>query len=226
MMIETENLTKRYGERTVFRDLNLHFQRGNIYMITGPSGGGKSSLLNILGLLDDRFDGVCTFCGRDVKQMTDREKSRIRGGQIGYIFQNFNLIEELSILDNLMLPWLYSDRKDYTYFRERAAGLAAQFGIRDIETAKARTLSGGGQQRIAAARALLADPPVILADEPTGNLDSANAEIVMDCLYRQKQRNRLVIVVTHDERLLPLADAVTELHGEPQVENGSLTNTL
>lgn len=125
-----------------------------------------------------------------------------------------------------MLPWLYSDRKDYTYFRERAAGLAAQFGIRDIETAKARTLSGGGQQRIAAARALLADPPVILADEPTGNLDSANAEIVMDCLYRQKQRNRLVIVVTHDERLLPLADAVTELHGEPQVENGSLTNTL
>ena len=210
-MIELENITKEYGDRKILSGLTGTFFPGRLYAVTGRSGAGKSTFLNIIGLLDHRFSGSLRFYGRETSAMGDRERSRIRGREIGFLFQYFNLIEELSVAENIMLPRLYGGRRDGPEIRGRMRQLSEMLGLGDLLQSKAGSLSGGEQQRAALARSLLMEPAVILADEPTGSLDCRNAEIVMECLKTQAERNRLVIVVTHDASVLRYADEVLDL---------------
>ena len=210
-MIELENITKEYGNRTILSGLTGTFYPGRLYAVTGRSGAGKSTFLNIIGLLDHRFSGSLRFFGRETSAMGDRERSRIIGRKIGFLFQYFNLIEELSMAENIMLPWFYGGRRDEQEARGRLRELCEKLELGDLLQRKAGSLSGGEQQRAALARALLMEPAVILADEPTGSLDRRNAETVMGCLKAQAAEDRLVIVVTHDASVLRYADEIRDL---------------
>ena len=199
-MIKTVNLQKIFRteeiETRALRNINLDISKGEFVAIMGPSGCGKSTLLNILGLLDNPSDGAYYLEGTDVSKMKESERTRLRKGVIGFVFQSFNLIDELNVYENIELPLLY-------------LGIPAKERRRRIEEAMARMnithrskhfpaqLSGGQQQRVAIARAVVANPKLILADEPTGNLDSQNGREVMELLQELHRSGTTIVMVTH-----------------------------
>ncbi|MEN9558714.1 MAG: hypothetical protein RL141_1083 [Candidatus Parcubacteria bacterium] len=202
---------------SVLHGIDLEIPHGQFISIMGPSGSGKSTLMNILGLLDTPSEGVYQFGDRDVSRLTDDELSAIRGERIGFIFQTFNLLPKTSVRDNVMLPLLYS--RIPTNKRQALADEAiAAVGLSHRAENLSNQLSGGERQRVAIARALIRNPQVILADEPTGNLDSKSGKQVMDILYGlNEKRGHTVILVTHEtytaeyaERIVRLKDGVVE----------------
>lgn len=198
--LENVKKTYRMGLVTVeaLRGLTVEFREGEYVSIMGPSGCGKSTLMNLLGCLDRATSGQYLLGGEDVSEMTDDELSAIRGARIGFVFQSYNLIQQLTVVENIEIPLYYQGRSERES-RETASELATRVGLGDRLDHRPYELSGGQQQRVAIARALVNDPLIILADEPTGNLDSkSGAEIleIFDDLHRQ---GKTIIMVTHDE---------------------------
>jgi len=201
MIIEVRNLEKTYrrGDGTpvpALRDVSFSIASGEFVTIRGKSGSGKSSLLNILGCLDTPTTGTYLLGGEDVSHYDDRQRSRVRSERLGFVFQSFNLLPRTTALENVEVPALYGN---HTVDRAKASALLNQVELGDRADHFISELSGGEQQRVAIARALMNDPPVLLADEPTGNLDSAAGETVMELLTQLHKDGRTILIVTHDE---------------------------
>jgi putative ABC transport system ATP-binding protein len=199
-MIHTEGISRTYSRDgvpvTALREATFDIADGDFAVIRGASGSGKSTLLNILGCLDSPSSGTYRLDGADVSHKTDAELSRMRSRKIGFIFQSFNLLPRTTSIENVELPMIYADR---AASRARAAEILARVGLGHREHHFATELSGGEQQRVAIARALINDPALILADEPTGNLDEKAGAGVMDILHQLNAEGRTIILVTHDD---------------------------
>lgn len=203
MVVKCKNLVKIYRTADNFRALDgvsLHIKQGEFVSVMGPSGCGKSTLLNMLGLLDEPNQGEYFLNGVPTAEMTDNVRSKTRRENIGFIFQSFNLMPKLSVLENIALPIRYTDtpRKDIL---PRARELAARVGLESKINNTPLQLSGGQCQRVACARALVNRPSLILADEPTGNLDSKASKDILDLLLSLNQNGMTIIMVTHDPKI-------------------------
>ena len=213
-IIELKGLTKRYGygdtESFALKDFDLTIKRGEFIMIMGPSGCGKTTLLNIIGLLDRASSGEYFLNDENVSDISARRQARIRAKKIGFIFQNFNLIQDLSILENVALPLVYVNQPR-TVRLKNASDALNRFRLQDREYYLPSQLSGGQQQRAAIARAIVSDPEIILADEPTGNLDSRSSNIVMEELKAIHEEGNTIIMVTHNPALTTYATRVINM---------------
>jgi len=213
-MIKTNNLMKVYRtdevETLALNNVNIHVEAGEFVAIMGPSGCGKSTLLNVIGLLDNPTEGDYFFNGTEVAKFKERQRTNMRKSNVGFIFQSFNLIDELTVYENVELPLLYlkmaaSERKsrvNEVLDRMKIAHRAKHFP---------QQLSGGQQQRVAVARAVITNPKLILADEPTGNLDSANGEEVMDMLTQLNEAGTTIVMVTHSPTDAEYAHRIIQL---------------
>src|SRR5512140_3655466 len=201
-IVQFADIRKTYqmGPVTVraLRGISFSIQPGEYISIMGPSGCGKSTLLNLLGCLDRPTSGHYFLGDEDVSQMDDDSLSSVRGARLGFIFQSYNLIQQLTVVENIEVPLYYQDRPEHEC-RELARQLAARVGLEQRLDHKPFELSGGQQQRVAIARALVNDPLVILADEPTGNLDSTSGREILEILEGLHGQGRTIIIVTHDE---------------------------
>lgn len=222
-MIRTKNLQKVYTteevETTALNNVNLEINEGEFCAIMGPSGCGKSTLLNIMGLLDNPSSGEYSFLGKEVSGFSERERALLRKGNIGFIFQSFNLIDELSVFENVELPLLYlgvstGDRK------QKVEEALDRMAMMHRSKHYPQQLSGGQQQRVAIARATVADAKLILADEPTGNLDSDHGDEVMKLLSELNEKGTTIIMVTHSPHDADYARRVIHLFdGQVVTEN-------
>lgn len=200
IMIKTGSLKKLYTtdevETTALNNVNIEIGEGEFVGIMGPSGCGKSTLLNILGLLDNPSDGEYHFLGHEVSKYSERERANLRKANIGFVFQSFNLIDELTVFENVELPLLYLGISSSE--REKMVNeVLEKMQIMHRKDHFPQQLSGGQQQRVAVSRAVVAKPKLILADEPTGNLDSKNSEEVMDILTKLNDAGTTIVMVTH-----------------------------
>ncbi len=220
MIINIEHISKVYemGEEDVFalRDVSLTISPGEYVAIMGPSGSGKSTLMNMLGCLDTPTSGTYLFKGEDVSAMSDNELAEIRNREIGFVFQTFNLLPRATALQNVELPLVYRGMRS-SERRERAAQALTSVGLADRMDHRPNELSGGQRQRVAIARALVTSPAIILADEPTGNLDSKTGQDIMTLFQRLWKEGNTVILVTHEEdvarharRIVRLRDGLIE----------------
>ena len=202
-MIEAEHLEKTYQRSdgkavTALHDVSFVISEGEFVTVRGASGAGKSTLMNIIGCLDTPTSGVYRLAGEDVSQYSDQQRSRVRNRRIGFIFQSFNLLPRTTAEENVELPALY---RGESLDRGKAAALLERVGLGDRVDHFVSELSGGEQQRVAIARALMNDPPMLLADEPTGNLDTAAGNAIMDLLTDLHREGRTIVLVTHDEQV-------------------------
>ena len=199
-MIKLENLTKVYRtdevESTALNQVSFEIEKGEFVSIMGPSGCGKSTLLNIIGMLDKPESGSYKFQGTEISGLNEKGRSAVRKQKIGFIFQNFNLIDELTVFENIELPLIYN-KVSASERKKRVNDLIEKMGISHRSSHFPQQLSGGQQQRVAVARALITKPPLILADEPTGNLDSSHGNEVMELLCELNEAGTTVIMVTH-----------------------------
>ena len=199
-MIRLQHLNKIYAteeiETTALHDISLEIREGEFVSIMGPSGCGKSTLLNILGLLDNPSSGSYFFNNQDVAGLSESQRAEARKGAIGFIFQSFNLIDELSVYDNVELPLLYLNVSSAER-KQRVTEVLERMNIMSRRNHYPQQLSGGQQQRVAIARAVVSSPKVILADEPTGNLDSQHGEEVMSLLTQLNREGTTIVMVTH-----------------------------
>lgn len=199
-MIKAENLSKVYTtdevETTALDAVNLEIKEGEFVAVMGPSGCGKSTLLNIMGLLDNPTGGKYYFLEHEVSNHSERQRAGLRKGSIGFIFQSFNLIDELTVFENVELPLLYL-KVNSAERKQKVEKVLEHMNIMHRRNHFPQQLSGGQQQRVAIARAVVAEPKLILADEPTGNLDSANGEEVMKLLTELNQGGTTIVMVTH-----------------------------
>lgn len=204
MILELDHIFKDYiqGKMTVpvLKDVTLHVEEGEYVAIMGPSGSGKTTLMNIIGCLDTPTSGSYKLNGNDLLHHKDKEMSRIRNRSIGFVFQSFNLLPRQSALDNVSLPLLYAgvSRKER---KERAAQALKKVGLEDRMNFKPTQLSGGQKQRVAIARAIVTEPSILLADEPTGALDTASGLQVMDLFKALNDEGMTVLMITHDSEI-------------------------
>ncbi len=207
-LIKIKNLSKEFGKIKALNGINLSVYENEWLAIMGPSGSGKSTLLNILSLMDTPSSGEYILAGLNLEQMSEEQKVKLRRDKIGLIFQQFHLIPHLSALENVMLAQYYHssvDEEDAKKCLEKV-GLAHRFNHTPNE------LSGGEQQRVCIARALINNPELLLADEPTGNLDEANEKIVLELLKRLKNEGKTIVLITHNPELAKSADRCIKLH--------------
>jgi len=214
MIIETSNLKKIYCteevETTALDRINLNLDEGQFVSIMGPSGCGKSTLLHVLGLIDNPTEGSYKFLGEEVSGYSESKRSAIRKANIGFVFQSFNLIDELTVYENIELPLIYNK----TPANERKTKVEKVLEKLDMEPRSKhfpRQLSGGQQQRAAVARAIVNEPNLILADEPTGNLDSKNSHEVMKLLVKLNEEGTTILTVTHSEEMANFSGSVIQL---------------
>ena len=213
-MIQMSGVCKSYRRGadaivTALRDISLAIADREFVAIRGASGSGKSTLLNILGCLDIPESGSYRLAGEDVSAYSDRELSRVRAERIGFIFQSFNLLPGTTARENVELPMIYAKGR---VSRKKASALFERVGLAERTNHFANELSGGQQQRVAIARSLVNDPPLILAEEPTGNLDSAASAEVMDILTQLHREGRTIVLVTHDNTVAGYAGREITLH--------------
>ena len=213
-MIHIENLSKVFRtdevETVAVNDINFDVAEGEFVAIMGPSGCGKSTMLNIIGLLDSPTSGSYRLGDMEVGSLAEKERTRLRKGRIGFVFQSFNLIDELNVYDNIELPLTYMDIPA-SERRRRVEEVTRRMNISHRLRHYPRQLSGGQQQRVAIARAMVTAPSLILADEPTGNLDSANGEEVMKLLTELNRQGTTIVMVTHSKRDAAYAHRVVHL---------------
>jgi putative ABC transport system ATP-binding protein len=218
-MIELSSVGKIYGSAaepvTALRDVDLVIQRGELVAIVGPSGSGKSTLLNLIGCLDKPSSGHLVFLGEDTSALNDTKLSRIRNRSIGFVFQMFNLVPELTVYENVELPLVYAGVTRQR--RALATKVLDRVGMAHRSDDLAGVLSGGEQQRVAIARALVNDPALILADEPTGSIDPVSAEQVMQLLGELHDQARTVVLVTHNMTVAAVAQRVV------RIESGTIS---
>ncbi|HLB66210.1 MAG TPA: ABC transporter ATP-binding protein [Candidatus Saccharimonadales bacterium] len=214
-MIELQDVSKLYGfgdATTVALDeVNLRIEKGEFVAIMGPSGSGKSTLLNIIGLLDKATHGNYRLAGRSVARLSSNKRAKIRRDRIGFVFQSFSLLSRLNVLENVALPLAY---KNVTRVKrlKKAAEMLEQVGLHDRQYFMPRQLSGGQIQRAAIVRALINDPAIVIADEPTGNLDSGSSRVVMELLSEVHQDGNTILMVTHNPELTRYASRVVYMH--------------
>ena len=214
-MIHLQNVSKVYRTKTIetlaLNDISLEVEKGEFLSIMGPSGCGKSTLLNLIGLIDEPSDGKVEIAGETIENYTSKAAARFRNERLGFIFQSFHLINDLSVVDNVELPLLYRNvgsRKR----RELAEEALVQVGLKNRMKHFPSQLSGGQKQRVAIARAIVGNPKIILADEPTGNLDSVMGNEIMDILLKLNQEQETTIVmVTHDESMAKRTNRLVRL---------------
>lgn len=221
-IIELKDIQKYYlvgkDKLHVLKSINIEIKQGEFLMIVGKSGSGKTTLLNILGFLD-RFDtGQYIFKGKDVTHLTEKERSKFRNTNIGFVFQQFNLIPTLDIYKNIELPMIYNDKYNKEEKDKKIKERLKRVGLIDKINQKPLELSGGQQQRITIARALVNDPDIIFADEPTGALDTETSTDIMNLLKELNNDGKTIIMVTHDPELLKYATKVIRLHDGVVVE--------
>lgn len=227
LIIKIRNITRDFPMGNdivkVLKGIDLDIERGEYVALMGPSGSGKSTLMNLLGCLDTPTSGSYELNGKDVSNMTDDELAEIRNKEIGFVFQTFNLLPRTTALENVALPMIYAgvSKKDRT---ERAQEVLTQVGLADRMDHKPNQLSGGQRQRVAVGRALVNSPSIILADEPTGNLDSKTSVEIMNLFNKIHQDGNTVILVTHEEeiaenahRIIRLRDGVIESDTKKEV---------
>jgi len=213
-MIKLNKLTKVYRtdelESTALNAISFEINKGEFVSIMGPSGCGKSTLLNILGMLDKPESGSYEFLGNEVGHLKEKGRSEVRKKNIGFIFQNFNLIDELTVFENIELPLLYN-KVPTSERKQRVNELMEQIGIAHRASHFPQQLSGGQQQRVAVARALITKPPLILADEPTGNLDSSHGNEVMELICDLHEAGTTIVMVTHSSHDASYSDRIINL---------------
>ena len=224
-MIQLQNIKKVFRTEEIdtwaLREVSLEVKNGEFVSIMGPSGCGKTTLLNIMGLLDTPTEGTYMLNGKDVSQLSERERTNIRKGVIGFVFQSFNLIDELNVNENVELPLLYmgvpaKERK------KRVTEILDRMAMSHRRKHFPCQLSGGQQQRVAVARAVVSNPKIILADEPTGNLDSKNSKEVMDLLLQLHEQGTTIVMVTHSQHNASFADRIINLFDGQIVEKAEL----
>ena len=224
-MIQLQNIKKVFRTEEIdtwaLREVSLEVKEGEFVAIMGPSGCGKTTLLNIMGLLDTPTEGTYMLNGKDVSQLSERERTNIRKGTIGFVFQSFNLIDDLDVYENVELPLLYmgvpaKERK------KRVTEMLDRMAMSHRRKHFPCQLSGGQQQRVAVARAVVSNPKIILADEPTGNLDSKNSKEVMDLLLQLHEQGTTIVMVTHSQHNASFADRIINLFDGQIVEHTEL----
>lgn len=205
-VIDMQGIVKRYyvgqpNELEILHDIDLHVSQNEFVAIVGESGSGKSTLMNMIGALDRPTEGTYRLVGQDISQLKDEQLSDIRNQEIGFVFQNFCLIPRMSAVRNVEIPLMYANMPPKQR-RERAMELLAMVGMEDRADHKPNELSGGQNQRVAIARAMANDPNILLADEPTGALDSKTGHLVMDIFHRlHEEQNKTVVLITHSQEL-------------------------
>ena len=205
-MIEIQNLTKKFGELTVVSDVSLQISQREVVSIVGPSGAGKTTLLQIAGTLDTPTAGQIRICGENPFVLSNKKLSAFRNEKLGFVFQFHHLLPEFSAVENVMLPALIG-KKSSAEAQSEAMKWLDFFGLVDRATHKPHELSGGEQQRVAVARALINNPEVLLADEPSGNLDTNNAEQLHHLFLKLREEfGQTIVIVTHNEHLADLSD--------------------
>ena len=218
-LLTATNLRRAYGPLPVLKDISLAIGAGEVVSIVGASGAGKSTLLHILGTLDRPDGGSVSLAGQDVFALDDKGLARFRNEKIGFVFQFHNLLPEFTALENVCMPGFIANRPEREV-RQRATELLSRLGLADRESHFPAQLSGGEQQRVAVARALVNQPAVVFADEPSGNLDSRNAEELHQLFFDLRDEfGQTFIIVTHNEALAALADrTITLLDGQIKME--------
>ena len=210
-MIELDNITRSFGSLQVLKGISLKVDKGEIISITGPSGAGKTTLLQIMGSLDKPDTGRVLYDGRDITTMGEKELSSFRGSHIGFVFQFHQLLPEFTAKENIMIPMLIA-AKNMHDAASRASELLEMLGLKDRSEHKPSELSGGEKQRIAVARALANKPDVILADEPSGSLDTRNKEELHNLFFKLRDMlGQTFVIVTHDESLASMTDRTIHL---------------
>lgn len=225
-VIETRGLGKVYSPGTeaevvALRDVALRIDAGEFVAIMGPSGSGKSTLMNLIGCLDSPSTGIYRCDGIDVATLDAEERAVLRRDKIGFVFQGFNLLPRMSALENVAMPMGYANVPSVERV-QRARDALASVGLASRETHRPSELSGGQQQRVAIARALINRPPILLADEPTGALDSKTGEEILALFKRLRDDNHTVILITHDPEVAAHADRIFVMHDGEMHEQGSL----
>jgi len=214
-MIKVTQLTKQYqmGSTTVHALAGVSFQvqAGEYVALMGPSGSGKSTLMHLLGCLDTPTSGTYQLSGQDVSRLSKRERAQARNQRIGFVFQTFNLLPRVSALDNVALPVLYGKRQDARNAKRLGQAALERVGLGNRMAHKSSELSGGQRQRVAIARALVTNPDIILADEPTGNLDSKTGADIMNLLTELNEDGRTIILVTHDATVADYTQRVLQM---------------
>jgi lipoprotein-releasing system ATP-binding protein len=217
-MIDLKNITKSFGSLQVLKGIDLHINEGEVVSIVGPSGAGKTTLLQIMGTLDEADSGTVSIAGTDISTLRRSAVARFRGQHIGFVFQFHQLLPEFTALENVMIPAFIAG-KGRREARQRAMELLSFMGLAERADHKPAQLSGGEKQRVAVARALTNSPSVVLADEPTGSLDSANKTELHRLFFDLRDRfNQTFVIVTHDESLAALTDRTIHLR-DGQIEN-------
>jgi len=213
-MITLNKLTKVYRtdeiESTALNEVSFEIKKGEFVSIMGPSGCGKSTLLNVLGLLDKPESGSYKFLEEEVSHFNEKQRSNVRKANIGFVFQNFNLIDELTVFENIELPLLYN-KVSSSERKQRVNEIIEKMGISHRSSHFPQQLSGGQQQRVAVARALITKPPLVLADEPTGNLDSSHGNEVMELLCELHEEGTTIVMVTHSSHDASYSDRIINL---------------
>lgn len=231
-VIRMENIIKRYyvgkpNELEILHGINLTINKGEFISIVGESGSGKSTLMNIIGVLDRQTEGTYFLEGYDVNRMSDEVRSNIRNKEIGFVFQNFNLLPRANAMKNVMIPLMYSQqrRKDQ---KERAMEMLKMVGMEDRYNHKPNELSGGQKQRVAIARAMINDPAIILADEPTGALDSKTGHMVMDLFHKlHEEQGKTIVLITHSQELAAETQRIVTLFdGNITSDNGGEAHVI
>ena len=222
-MIKTENLTKIYRtdevETTALNEVSIEIQAGEFVSIMGPSGCGKSTLMNILGMIDNPSGGKYNFLDHEVSNYSERQRSDLRKNNIGFIFQSFNLIDELTVFENVELPLIYT-KVGSAERKQRVEEVLEKMNMMHRRNHFPQQLSGGQQQRVAVGRAIINNPKLILADEPTGNLDSNNGDDVMKTLVKLNQEGATIIMVTHSQYCAEFGNRIIRmLDGQVVTEN-------
>jgi lipoprotein-releasing system ATP-binding protein len=214
-VLQLEKVNKIYGtvvKTQALFDLDLEFERGSFNAIIGQSGSGKSTLLNIIGALDNPTSGKVVIDGIDITKKNQKELSTIRNKTIGFIFQFHYLLPEFTAYENVLMPYWMNNMNPPNEIIDKANYLMEKMGLKDVKDKPSTNISGGQQQRTAIARSLINNPPIVLADEPTGNLDSENTQTVYDLLREiNKEFKTTFILVTHDQRVAQMADRIIEL---------------